>query len=72
MILFQFGVDVLMVNIVACIAELKCLAVNESTFGIIDFWNWADHQPSKFMLSFYGHLELAFELMDLNQSLVIF
>ncbi len=46
--------------------------VNESTSGIINFWNWANHQPSKFMLSFYGHLGLAFELMDLNQSLVIF
>jgi hypothetical protein len=66
MILFQCGVDVLMDNIAACIAKLKCLGANQSTFGIINFWNWANHQPSKFMLFFYGHLELAFEFMDLN------
>jgi hypothetical protein len=72
MILFQFGVDVLMDNIATCIVELKCVGVNESTSRISNFWNWVDHQSSEFMLSFYGHVGLAFEFMDLNQCLVIF
>jgi hypothetical protein len=48
---------------------VKKLSVNESTSRIINFWNWTDHQPSKFMLSFYGHLGLAFEFMCRNPSL---
>jgi hypothetical protein len=54
-------------SIAGCIAKLM-FGCNESASRKINFWNWVDHQPLEFMLSFYGHLGLAFEFMDLNPS----